>query len=68
MILILLFGIALLFSIALFIASVFLIITGVKMDDTEYLDVSPILIVLGVIGLIASILLLFALGCSFFYE
>lgn len=66
MILTLLFSIAFLFSIALFIASVFLIITGVKMDDTEYLDVSPILIALGVIGVIASILLLFALGRAFF--
>lgn len=66
MILTLLFSIALLFSITLFIASVFLIITGIKMDDTGYLDVSPILIVLGVIWLIASMLVLFALGCAFF--
>lgn len=66
MILTLLFSIAFLFSIALFIASVFLIITGVKMDDTGYLDVSPILITLGIIWLIASMLLLFALGCTFF--
>ena len=58
----------LLFIIAFFIASVFLIITGAKMNDTGYLDVSPILIALGVICVIASILLLFALGCSFFYE
>ena len=56
----------LLFGIALFIASVFLIITGVKMDDTGYLDVSPILIALGAIWLIASMLVLFALGCAFF--
>lgn len=56
----------LLFGIALFIASVFLIITGIKMDDIGFVDISPILIALGVICLIASIPILFAWGCVFF--
>ena len=56
----------LLFIIAFFIASVFLIITGAKMNDTGYLDVSPILIALGVICVIASMLVFFAWGVFIF--
>ena len=53
-------------SIVFFIASICLIITGMKMDDTGYLDISPILIAFGIIWLIVSILLFIVWGCEVF--